>query len=477
MEMELRSRAIDKIYKRRDRIEMPDFQREEVWPVEKKRKLLNSILRGWHLPKFYFRIVGDGTFECVDGQQRLVAIWEFYDDKLILDEQSANEFGGSRYSELPDEVSDNFDDFEIEIEELADTTEEDLEELFLRLQLGTPLNTAEKLNAIGGDLKNFAREVSDHPFFKDRIALRDTRFAHFVIVTQWLFVEARGIQPQMRFTQLQSLLKDNRRFSTESGLAKRTADALEFLEQALPKKMSKLRNRANVLSVLMLTSRVINAGLHKGTATVFEEFLETFFSELAEEVEKGAKSIQHELLEYQEAISYGSTGGNSIRNRLRILTRRLVTQYSEFAPLLGDALEHKNATEQALSAQAETIGHVVYEINEKHAAAHGEDLFKVTNESNVALKTIAVPVWNSDQYGKLIDALYVLFYEGSGSCKRLPSPPPEFAMDVKFLRTGIRHDLDHGAQGEASKKRIRKGDVFKKYSGKESLGSARRKIL
>ena len=32
MKMELRRRAVDKIYKRRDKIEMPDFQREEVWP-------------------------------------------------------------------------------------------------------------------------------------------------------------------------------------------------------------------------------------------------------------------------------------------------------------------------------------------------------------------------------------------------------------------------------------------------------------
>jgi len=39
MQMERRGRAIDKVYKRRDRIEMPDFQREEVWPDTKKRLL------------------------------------------------------------------------------------------------------------------------------------------------------------------------------------------------------------------------------------------------------------------------------------------------------------------------------------------------------------------------------------------------------------------------------------------------------
>lgn len=50
MKLERRARAIDKVYKRRDRIDMPDFQREEVWPDTKKRLLIDSILKGWHLP-------------------------------------------------------------------------------------------------------------------------------------------------------------------------------------------------------------------------------------------------------------------------------------------------------------------------------------------------------------------------------------------------------------------------------------------
>ena len=42
MKMELRGKALDKLYKRRDRIEMPDFQREEVWTVEQKRLLIDT---------------------------------------------------------------------------------------------------------------------------------------------------------------------------------------------------------------------------------------------------------------------------------------------------------------------------------------------------------------------------------------------------------------------------------------------------
>ena len=105
MKMELRRRAVDKIYKRRDKIEMPDFQREEVWPELKKQMLVDSILRGWHLPKFYFKKSLDGSYECVDGQQRLNAIFDFYDDKFELTEAAANTFGGAKYSDLPDDVS------------------------------------------------------------------------------------------------------------------------------------------------------------------------------------------------------------------------------------------------------------------------------------------------------------------------------------------------------------------------------------
>ena len=88
MRMEIRPRALDKLYKRRDRIEIPDWQRGKVWPLKKKQKLLDTILKGWHMPVLYFRKVGDETFECVDGQQRLTAIWEFFDNKIALSEES-----------------------------------------------------------------------------------------------------------------------------------------------------------------------------------------------------------------------------------------------------------------------------------------------------------------------------------------------------------------------------------------------------
>lgn len=288
MKMELRRRALDKLYKRRDRIEMPDFQREEVWTVDQKRLLIDTILRGWHLPKFYFRKVDESSYECVDGQQRLSAVWEFYDNKLLLTNDTTKAFGGPTYSKLKSQHSDDFDDFELDIEELEDTSDEDLKELFVRLQLGTPLTTAEKLNAVSGEARDFAHWVADQQFFAHRIGVRDTRYAHFDIASKWLFVEARGVLPQMRFAQLNSFLRENTSFSRVGDTAKRMKAVLQYLAAVKPDQAQVLRNRASVLSVCMLASAVVRATVPKTTAAKFGAFLKQFFTALTLEVEKGS---------------------------------------------------------------------------------------------------------------------------------------------------------------------------------------------
>jgi len=92
----------------------------------------------------------------------------------------------------------------------------------------------------------------------------------------------------------------------------------------------------------------------------------------------------------------------------------------------------------------------------------------MTNESSQALTTITVPCRDVTQYGSFIDGLYFLIYEGSGTCTRLPDPPPEFVMDVKHLRAAIRHDLNHGEEVEIKKKIKRAGEIFEKFSGKKT---------
>lgn len=62
----------------------PDFQRNLVWDNFRKSRLIESILLRIPLPMFYFSSDENGRLSVVDGLQRLTAIKQFMDNKLVL---------------------------------------------------------------------------------------------------------------------------------------------------------------------------------------------------------------------------------------------------------------------------------------------------------------------------------------------------------------------------------------------------------
>src|SRR6266404_4061677 len=164
MKMTPERRALDKIFRRRDRYDIPDWQRDEVWDVAKKQRLIDSILRGWKLPKFYLVKTSNDEYEVVDGQQRLSAIFEFCSNELSLTPESMKQFGGPLYRDLSQKIADSFDDFEIEYDVIEGASDEELKDFFQRLQAGLPLNSSEKLNAVHSKLRDYCRTIAEHPF-------------------------------------------------------------------------------------------------------------------------------------------------------------------------------------------------------------------------------------------------------------------------------------------------------------------------
>ncbi len=467
MRMELREKALDKLYKRRDRIDIPDYQRTRVWSQGKKKKLIDTILRGWHIPKLYLRKIDEDSFECVDGQQRLAAIWEFFDNKLSLSDESTRDFGGPLYKSLSPSTQDNFDDFELQIEEIEDASDDDIQELFQRLQLGVPLNPAEKLNAIGGDLRDFLRGLPGHSFFTNKVAIKDTRYAYLDMMSKVCFLEIHGIQPQMRFKQLENMYNSNKNFSSNSPAAKTLKKTLNYLDKAFLRRSSALRNRASIISVCYLAVEVVKERCDRGTAESFGQFVKRFMDDLRFEVERGSAAHNKDLLSYQSAISYGSTGGESIRTRHDILSRGLAINDPRFAPLIGKS--RRQSVDEVVQLIASEIADLVYQCNSAYSGKHGQDLFKATNETQKALQVISKPVKDIDGYGVLIDSLYKLIYESSGNGKRLPGSQLKVVKDIKDFRTSLRHDTDHGREAK-KRRRVRQiGKVLEKYTGKVSI--------
>ena len=463
MKMQSRTRAIDKIYKRRDRYEIPEWQRQEVWSRSKKQNLIDSVLRGWKLPKFYFLKVSSDpeAYEVVDGQQRLATIFEFFDNELFLPESAADQFGGAYYRDLPDELVDAFDDYEVAFDEIEEATEEEIKDFFQRLQEGLPLTSAEKLNSVHSKLRDYVVKLAKHPFFGKTNA-SDRRHGHFDIVAKVSAIEIDGLEVGLRYDDMRAVFESQAAFSERSNVGKRLRSALDFVDKGFDDDTGKvLRNRTIVQSLLTLTCQLLQftniSGQEKRIATFFLGFLQ----ELNKQVERGQNATDIDYLEFQRTVNANIKEGARIRQK--IILRKLLARDPEFLDLLEPTAVVESGIKGGIAVDAGRIVMLVGQLNEKHSAQHGEDLFKATNRTTQAQANLGKTIEDYDDYKSFIGDLYFLFWESVGS--RLDGRMPPSFEDVNTLRTDLQHDVDHGKKTKVKAKKMKIGQVFKKYAG------------
>jgi hypothetical protein len=461
MKMTAECRAIDKIYRRRDRYDIPDWQREKVWKRQAKQQLIDSILRGWHLPKFYFIKNGPDTYLVEDGQQRLTAIYEFFSNELPLSEQSASEFKAKYYRELRGTVQDKFDDFEIDFDVIENATEEELKEFFQRLQAGAPLNTSEKLNAVHSNLRDFCKTKANDKFFKEKISVPDTRYAHFDIVAKAMAVEIEGLDVGLRLEDVKKVFEEQSKFSKTSAKAKGVDSALLTLNKAFPTEEKSLKTRTAVQSLITLACALVSTGKMNGKESELRTFVTQFFTELSKQVELGQAANDSDYLNFQSSVNANVRSG--VRLRHEILLRKLFTLTPSLASIFDPSVIAQAGMSGRIRNLAESISELVAQANEKYSVLHGEDLFKPTNKTVAAQARLRQQAANLADYENFIDAMYFLFWEGPGT--KLQSSWPASFVNIRDLRTSLRHDVDHGETGKVKSKKKKIGITFAQYGG------------
>ncbi len=87
-------------------ITRPPYQRKNVWPKEHKIALIGSIFRRHYIPNIVLREVYTSDYqmkyEVVDGQQRIIAIQDFFNNEIVLSKQLSDltESAGKKYADL-----------------------------------------------------------------------------------------------------------------------------------------------------------------------------------------------------------------------------------------------------------------------------------------------------------------------------------------------------------------------------------------
>lgn len=331
MELSKKPWALPTICRMQNRIDpTPDYQRPPVWSRRQKQLLMDTILRGYDIPKFYWRSVKrtDGVqYEVIDGQQRLRSIWEFYNGEYPLakdaDPIDGHGVANLRYEDLAPEIMEIFDTYSIDVvvvtDAQEDTHEEEVRDMFLRLQNGTTLKAQEKRNAMTGAMRDFVRQIASHPFMEN-CRFNNSRFTFDHIAAQTILLELKGGASNIKDTDLNRLYSENTSFDVSGPKAKKIKRTYDFLLTAIPEKTPELE-RYSVIALHCIASKLLDKYVYTDLPVPLANWFIRFERVRRDEESKPEDDRDPVLTEYRRLTSQSTDSEESINARLAILER------------------------------------------------------------------------------------------------------------------------------------------------------------
>jgi Protein of unknown function DUF262/HNH endonuclease len=187
----------------------PEYQRSAVWTPGQKKRLLDSVLRGYPIPLIYLHHISKEVagarredFEIIDGQQRINALYEYVEGAYKLFDPLSDEeagfpsfiqeqacpWGAKSFDQLTPELQQQLRGTSLSIVFIETHVVNEARDLFIRLQAGMPLNSQEKRDAWPGEFTEYILRLAGkpeiarypgHDFFKVVLKAKDRNRGEF----------------------------------------------------------------------------------------------------------------------------------------------------------------------------------------------------------------------------------------------------------------------------------------------------------
>ncbi len=126
---------------------IPPYQREFVWNNDDQSQFIESAAMGLPIPMMFLAEDEEGSFEIVDGAQRIQTLDTFMSNDLVLEGlKKLDTLNGFRFSDLPDTQRNKFTSRALRLVILdQETTDENRRDLFDRInKSGRSLTSSER---------------------------------------------------------------------------------------------------------------------------------------------------------------------------------------------------------------------------------------------------------------------------------------------------------------------------------------------
>ncbi|MEI7534063.1 MAG: DUF262 domain-containing protein [Verrucomicrobiae bacterium] len=242
----------------------PAYQRQAVWTRSQQQLLIDSLLNDLDIPKLYFREVATGSYEyeVVDGQQRLRAIFDFLENQLSLprdaDQVDGHEVAGKIFKTLSTELQRKLSNQSLDVVVLSlGYSDENVEDMFQRLQNGTPLNAAEKRRAYPGNMKLIVQKLAKHKVFK-LCAFTNRRFAHEDAGAKILHLMYQDRITDIKPSSLRKTYEANLDITEADPLVKKARAVFQFLVKAFQGETNPELKKYSIISLCFLAAELLS---------------------------------------------------------------------------------------------------------------------------------------------------------------------------------------------------------------------------
>ncbi|PLS15045.1 hypothetical protein CVD28_24505 [Bacillus sp. M6-12] len=288
-----------------------------IWDIHRKSLLINSLLVGFPVPPMFAKFDGE-TYSFIDGKQRLTTVLSYLKDEFALSDRTPSvdgeEIVGKTFSELPESFQKVLSQTTFTITRFENITDEEIEEMFFRLNNGVPLKAIESTRVLlGTENMKTVENLSDHSFFLNKASISRNRYTdqesalHLVMLT-------KNRQTGFSSKELRSFVEGYKKEPLETELVEEVQSRLDFLDEAFPKKKKYIK-KIHLPMIYHLVQRAKDKGI---SPEYFGLWADEFYKELEKE------SL------YSQACQSGSAKRENVQIRLNEIEKAFEQSFNVY---------------------------------------------------------------------------------------------------------------------------------------------------
>jgi len=312
-----------------------EYQRGDIWKPSQKVELIRSITSRYSIGVLVLFVNDEGQYEILDGQQRLLTVRQYLEGKLDISKTEIPLYDDLNFKDKT--LLDAYCVFYLKLKSHdPESKEEDIFQTFLRLQEGTPLNKAEKINAYRGKFKDtFRQERDTKPFFA--FLGEEKRFRWRQLAAEMLLIELDGDFDSQHFPDidLPSLINAAKKYEKQISPSKVKffKGNLDYLHNSLNIILTAFTPREAIAFYLLVSylrkKKANKTKLLDELAVFAREFLKNLnsFSIYDEKPPSGmSKELFNTYRSYKQESKILTTG-ESLRKRLELILKEFDRLY------------------------------------------------------------------------------------------------------------------------------------------------------